>query len=340
MQRLPKRLLVLLLLALGLALTTLRRGEVTILIVILVILIALTTELQEKKEEEKRSGSQLPRRHHIRKRLRQSEAYLAILIVLLTVLATEAIDAGVTGEPVDGVLDDLLLERHGHLKVELHHAHDLRRGLLALLDLGRGEEVEERATGAEALLDALGQVLALLPVDLSAVDALADNLVTLLAVTVEVVGLADDLVGEEGVFPEVELEGEAAGLLLDGVLRDVGEVLEGLLVLLGDGRVEHLVVLERGEPELGHADDVLLLLGLLLYFLLLLLLLDLLDLGLGILLLIIGLLLGLLVGGLNLTVDDGRSLLVERGELLLVVLELEGLQLLLELLLNLLVLAL
>jgi hypothetical protein len=100
------------------------------------------------------------------------------------------------------------------------------------------------------------------------------------------------------------------------------------------------VVLERGEPELGHADDVLLLLGLLLYFLLLLLLLDLLDLGLGILLLIIGLLLGLLIGGLNLTVDDGRSLLVERGELLLVVLELEGLQLLLELLLNLLVLAL
>jgi hypothetical protein len=100
------------------------------------------------------------------------------------------------------------------------------------------------------------------------------------------------------------------------------------------------VVLERGEPELGHTDDVLLLLGLLLYFLILLLLLDLLDLGLGIFLLIIGLLLGLLVGGLNLTVDDGRSLLVERGELLLVVLELEGLQLLLELLLNLLVLAL
>jgi hypothetical protein len=42
----------LLLLALGLALTTLRRGELTVLLVIIVILITLTTELQEEKEGE------------------------------------------------------------------------------------------------------------------------------------------------------------------------------------------------------------------------------------------------------------------------------------------------
>lgn len=151
-----------------------------------------------------------------------------------------------------------------------------------------------------------GEVLALLPLDLVALGVVVDEVATVAVLLLVVVGLADGLVGEELVVGEFEDETETGAV--EVLHADVGQVLEGLLVTVGDGLGEGRV-LHGAEPELGDTLQVsgrsLLLsarlLGLILVVLVVL------ALGLA------GL--DLLLGGLGLAVDNLCALLVQRGEL-------------------------
>ena len=132
-----------------------------------------------------------------------------------------------------------------------------------------------------------------------------DEVATVAVLLLVVVGLAEGLVGEESVLSELEDKTETGAV--EVLHADVGQVLEDLLVAVGDGLGEGRV-LHGAEPELGDTLDVggsglLLLIGLGLLLVIVLVL----TLGLA------GL--DLLLGGLGLTVDDLGTLLVERGEL-------------------------
>jgi hypothetical protein len=133
-----------------------------------------------------------------------------------------------------------------------------------------------------------------------------DEVATVAVLLLVVVGLAEGLVGEEGVLGKLEDKTETGAVKV--LHADVDEVLENLLVAVGDGLGEGRV-LHGAEPELGNTLDVgggglLLLIGL---GLLLVVVLVVLTLGLA------GL--DFLLGGLGLAVDDLGTLLVERGEL-------------------------
>lgn len=156
-------------------------------------------------------------------------------------------------------------------------------------------------------LDLDGKILALLPVDLLAFSVVVDEVATVAVLLLVVVGLADGLVGEEVVLGELENEAETGAV--EVLHADVDELLESLLVAVGDGLGERRV-LHGAEPELGDTLDVgsggLLLL-----------------IGLGLLALIVALIilalslasLDLLLGGLSKTVDDLGALLVQGSEL-------------------------
>lgn len=118
-----------------------------------------------------------------------------------------------------------------------------------------------------------------------------------------VVGLGDGLVGEELVLGELEDEAESRSV--EVLHTNVGELLEGLLVALGDHLGERDLVLHGGQPELRNTGRGLTLILLLLLGLLGLLLILLLVLLSG---------LDLIIGGLDTTVHDGGTALVQGSE--------------------------
>lgn len=150
-----------------------------------------------------------------------------------------------------------------------------------------------------------GEVLALLPVNLVTLGVVVDEVATVAVLLLVVVGFADGFVGEEGVLGKLENEAEAGAVKV--LHANVGQVLERLLVTVGDGLGKGRV-LHGAEPELGDTLQVsggsLLLGGRLL--------------GLLVVLVILALSLAsldLLLGGLSLAVDNLGALLVQRGEL-------------------------
>lgn len=154
-------------------------------------------------------------------------------------------------------------------------------------------------------LEAEGQVLVGLPVDLGTLGVVVDEVTAVSVLVLVVVGLGNGLVGEELVLRELEDEAESGAVQV--LHANVGEVLEGLLVSLGDHLGERDLVLHGRKPELGDtvhglALILLLLLGLLVFFFffLLLVLLSGLDLALS---------------RLHTTVHDRRPALVQWGEL-------------------------
>ena len=152
-----------------------------------------------------------------------------------------------------------------------------------------------------------GEVLALLPLDLVALGVVVDEVATVAVLLLVVVGLVDGLVGEESVLSELENEAETGAV--EVLHADVGQVLEDLLVALGDGLSEGRV-LHGTEPELRNTLDI----GG--SSLLLLVRLGLLALLVALVVLALSLAsLDLLLGGLSKTVDDLGALLVQRSEL-------------------------
>lgn len=142
-----------------------------------------------------------------------------------------------------------------------------------------------------------------------------DEVTTVAVLILVVVGLGDGLVGEELVLGELEDEAESRSV--EVLHANVGELLEGLLVAVGDHLGERDLVLHGREPELGDTFCGLILL---------LLLLSLLGLLLLILLFILLSGLNLLFGRLDTTVHNGGTALVQGGEFAKVLLlELEDL---------------
>ena len=136
-----------------------------------------------------------------------------------------------------------------------------------------------------------------------------DEVTTVPTLVLVVVGLGDDLVGEVLVLGK--LKDEAETRLVEVLHADIGQVLEGTLVAVGDHLSKRDLVLHGGQPELRNAVD------LRNFGRLLLLLLGRLGLGLGSLQALLALLtqLNLLIGGLGLAVHDSRTLLIKRSEL-------------------------
>ncbi len=155
------------------------------------------------------------------------------------------------------------------------------------------------------LLNTDSEVLAGLPVDLVTIGVVVDEVATIAALVLVVVGLGDGLVGEVLVLGKLEDETEAG--LVEIFHADIDQGLEGTLIPIGDHLGQRDLVLHGREPEFGDAGHLLVRLGGLL----------LLDGGALILILVLALLTGLdlLIGGLGLAIDDGGTLLVERGEL-------------------------
>jgi hypothetical protein len=160
-------------------------------------------------------------------------------------------------------------------------------------------------------LDAHRQVLASLPVDLAALGVVVDEVATVAVLLAVEVRLGQDAVGEEVVVGELEDEPESG--LVEVLHADVDQVAQRRLVLLHDDLLERDVVLHRRQPKLGDTLDGAGRLGLLVLLVVALG-------GLGILGegRLAGLDFGL--GGLGAAVDDDGSPLVERGELLEVLL--------------------
>jgi hypothetical protein len=134
-----------------------------------------------------------------------------------------------------------------------------------------------------------------------------DEVATITVLLLVVVGLADGLVAEESVLGELEDEAEPGAV--EVLHADVGQVLEDLLVAVGDSLGERRV-LHGAEPELRDTLDV--------GSSGLLLLVDLGLLGLIIALVVFALGLAgldLLLGRLGKTVDDLGALLVQGSEL-------------------------
>jgi hypothetical protein len=134
-----------------------------------------------------------------------------------------------------------------------------------------------------------------------------DEVATVAVLLLVVVGLADGLVAEESVLSELEDEAETRAV--EVLHADVGQVLENLLIAVGDGLGERRV-LHGAEPELRDTLDIggsglLLLIGL-----------GLLGLIIALIVLALGLTsLDLLLGRLSKTVDDLGALLVQGSEL-------------------------
>lgn len=90
-------------------------------------------------------------------------AEVVLIIVLVEVLIVEVLlvhllkGQGLSGEPVDGAGNQLLLDVLTELVVELEALLDVGGGIVVLLAgcVGRGEEVEERL-GGDGLLDDTG----------------------------------------------------------------------------------------------------------------------------------------------------------------------------------------
>lgn len=122
------------------------------------------------------------------------------------------------------------------------------------------------------------------------------------ALVLVVVGLGDDLVGEKLVLSELEDQAETG--LVEVLHADVDQGLESALIAVGDHLGKGDLVLHGREPELGNTADLTAVGGALV-------------LDSGALRLVLILLAGLdeVLGGLGLAVDDGGTLLIERGEL-------------------------
>ena len=126
-----------------------------------------------------------------------------------------------------------------------------------------------------------------------------DEVATIAALLLVEVSLGDGLVGEELVLAELEDEAEARAVKV--LHADIGEVLEGLLVSVGDHLGQRNLVLHRGKPELWDTSGS----GLSRLGLLLLLVVILLDLA----------SLNFSISRLGLSIDDGSTFLIERREL-------------------------
>lgn len=100
-----------------------------------------------------------------------------------------------------------------------------------------------------------GQVLVLLPLDLAANGTIVHEITGEADLGLIDVGLFESSVLKELVGGEVEDDLESRGVLGIEVLeRDVGEVLEGGLVTLGDELCDGDMVSEGCEPELGDSS--------------------------------------------------------------------------------------
>lgn len=158
------------------------------------------------------------------------------------------------------------------------------------------------------MLDADSQILAGLPVDLITLSVIVDEVATISTLVLVEVCLGDDLVGEVGVLSE--LEDQAKTGLVEVLHADVSQRLESLLITVGDHLSQRNLVLHGRQPELGDTGDLGGRLGTLLLF----------RSGVLVLIVCLGLVILLTSGNLLLSrlggsIDNLRTLLVQRSEL-------------------------